>query len=417
MPLITFIRRFSLSQWIIISMLLGILIGWQFPGLAQHGKVLSTLFLHLIKCIVVPLVFGTLVVGIASHADDMKAVGRLALRSLIYFELVTTAALFVGLGAVNLLRPGDGIQLRTTATPGQELATTKVTFQGVMEHLAPHSFFDAAARNDVLQVVVFAVLFGVAVARVAPKHRQVMLGFCESLSEVMFKFTGLVMCFAPVGVAAAVALTVAQNGLGVLLGLGKLVLTLYGALAIFIVFVLVPIMWFARIPIRGFFRAVREPALLAFSTASSEAALPDALRLMEKFGVPRRIVSFVMPAGYAFNLDGSTLYLALTSVFVAQAAGIELSLAQQLPIMLTLMLTSKGVAGVPRAALVILSGTLATFGLPLEGVAVILGVDAFLDMARTSVNLIGNCLAAAVMARWEGEFTPPPPDQQPHARA
>jgi len=413
MPLIAIIRRLSLSQWIIFAMVAGIVVGWQFPEIGKHGNILSTLFLHLVKCIVVPLIFGTLVVGIAGHADDMKAVGRLALRSLIYFEVVTTAALFVGLGAVNLIRPGDGVQLSTSAAPGQALAATKITFQGVLEHLAPQSFFDSAARNDVLQVVIFAVLFGVSLARVGVKHRQVMLTFCESLSEVMFKFTSLVMCFAPLGVGGAVALTVAQNGLGIWLHLSKLVLTLYGALAAFVVLVLLPVMLIARIPIRGFFRAVREPALLAFSTASSEAALPDAFRLMEKFGVPRRIVSFVLPAGYAFNLDGSTLYLALASVFVAQAAGIELTLAQQLPIVLTLMLTSKGVAAVPRASLVILSGTLTTFGLPLEGVAVILGVDAFLDMARTSINLLGNCLASAVMARWEGDFSPPPPASEP----
>jgi proton glutamate symport protein len=272
----------------------------------------------------------------------------------------------------------------------------------------PQSFFDAAARNDVLQVVMFSILFGVALAHTGQKNRDTMLGFCEALSEVMFKFTNLVMTFAPVGVGGAVALTVAKNGLGILLSLGKLVLTLYGALIVFVIVVFIPVMILARIPIAGFFRAVRQPALLAFSTASSEAALPDAFRLMEQFGVPRRIVSFVLPAGYAFNLDGSTLYLSLASIFVAQAAGIELSLAQQLPIVLTLMLTSKGVAAVPRASLVILSGTLTSFGLPLEGIAVILGVDAFLDMARTTVNLVGNCLASAVMARWEGEFSPPP---------
>ncbi len=417
MPVITLLRRLSLSQWIILSMVLGILVGWQFPDIARHGNILSTLFLHLVKCIVVPLIFGTLVVGIAGHADDMKAVGRLALRSLIYFEVVTTAALFVGLAAVNLIRPGDGVQLPTSAAPGRELAATKVTFQGVLEHLAPQSFFDAAARNDVLQVVVFAILFAVSLARVGAQHRQVMLAFCESLSEVMFKFTSLVMCFAPIGVGGAVALTVAQNGLGILLNLSKLVLTLYGALLAFVLLVLIPVMLLARIPIRAFFRTVREPTLLAFSTASSEAALPDALRLMEKFGVPRRIVSFVLPAGYAFNLDGSTLHLALASVFVAQAAGIELSLAQQIPIMLTLMLTSKGVAAVPRASLVILSGTLTTFGLPLEGVAVILGVDAFLDMGRTSINLLGNCLASAVMARWEGELSPPATEPPPQPSA
>jgi proton glutamate symport protein len=334
----------------------------------------------------------------------MKAVGRLALKSLVYFELATTLALLIGLAAVNLVCPGAGVRLTSSSEQGKQFAATNLSLDSVLEHLAPQSLFDAAARNDVLQVVVFAILFGVALGRVEGKPKQVMLGFFEGLSEVMFKFTGLVMCFAPFGVGAAVACTVGQNGLGVLVGLGKLVATLYGALICFILLVFVPVMLLARIPVLRFFKTVREPALLAFSTASSEAALPDALRLMEGFGVPRRIVSFVLPAGYSFNLDGSTLYLSLTAIFVAQAAGIHLTLAQQLPILLTLMLTSKGVAAVPRAALVVLSGTLATFGLPLEGVAVILGVEAFLDMARTSVNLVGNCLASAVIARWEGEL-------------
>ncbi len=409
--MISVFRRISLSQWIILAMVAGTLFGWLLPEAALRVKVVSTVFLHLIKCIIVPLIFATLVVGIAGHTDDLKAVGRLALKSFIYFEVVTTLALLIGLAAVNLVRPGDGVQLASSAEQGKQFAAANISFDSVLEHLAPQSLFDAAARNDVLQVVVFAILFGVALGQVEGKPKQAMLGFFEGLSEVMFKFTGLVMCFAPFGVGAAIACTVGQNGLGVLVGLGKLVATLYGALVCFILFVLIPVMLLTRIPVVGFFRAVREPALLAFATASSEAALPDALRLMEKFGVPRRIVSFVLPAGYSFNLDGSTLYLSLTAIFVAQAAGIHLTLAQQLPILLTLMLTSKGVAGVPRAALVILSGTLVTFGLPLEGVAVILGVEAFLDMARTSVNLVGNCLASAVMARWEGELklAPVPP--------
>jgi proton glutamate symport protein len=402
--MIALLRRISLSQWIIIAMIAGILFGWQFPYAAQQTRIVSTLFLNLIKCIIVPLIFSTLVTGIAGHTDDMKAVGRLALKSIIYFEIVTTLALFIGLAAVNLVRPGQGVQLNALTDKAKQLAATEVTFDSVAGHLAPHSFFDAAARNDVLQVVVFAILFAVALARVKGKAKQTMLDFFEGLSEIMFKFTGLVMWFAPFGVGAAIAQTIGQNGLGVLVNLGKLVGTLYGALAVFVLCVFVPIMLLARIPITGFFRTIREPALLAFSTASSEAALPDALRLMEKFGVPRRIVSFVLPAGYSFNLDGSTLYLSLAAIFVAQAAGVHLTLAQQIPILLTLMLTSKGVAAVPRASLVILSGTLATFRLPLEGVAVILGVDAFLDMARTSINLVGNCLASAVMARWEGEF-------------
>jgi len=398
------LQRISLTRWIFIAIVAGVLTGWLLPGPAQSLQVLSNIFLHLIKCIVVPLIFSSLVVGIAGHAGDLKSVGRLALKSVIYFELVTTAALFIGLAAVNLIQPGNGVHLNASAETGQQLATNKITFAGVVEHIAPQSFFDAAARNDVLQVVIFAILFGIAVARVQEKSRRTMLEFCESLSEVMFKFTSFVMWFAPLGVGAAVAVTIGKNGFGVMLALGKLVFTLYGALFVFILVVLIPIMLLARIPVLAFIKAVHEPAMLAFSTASSEAALPDALRRMEKFGVPRRIVAFVLPAGYSFNLDGSTLYLAVAAIFVAQAAGVPLTLAQQLPILFTLMLTSKGVAAVPRASLVILSGTLVTFGLPLEGVAVILGVDAFLDMARTSINLVGNCLASAVMARWEGEF-------------
>jgi proton glutamate symport protein len=414
--MITFIRRVGLSRWIVVAMVIGIFLGWQFPGVSENLKVLSTIFLHLIKCIIVPLIFSTLVVGIAGHTDDMKAVGRLAFRSIVYFEVVTTAALFIGLAAVNLVRPGEGVKLAASAEPGKQFAATKISFSSILEHIAPQSFFDSASRNDVLQVVVFAILFGVALVQLRGKHKQSVLDVCEGLAEVMFKFTNIVMWFAPFGVGGALAYTVGQNGLGVLATLGKLVFTLYGALLAFILLALVPVMLLARIPVLRFFKTIREPALLAFSTASSEAALPDAMRLMEQFGVPRRIVAFVMPAGYSLNLDGSTLHLALSSVFVAQAAGIQLTLGQQLPIMLTLMLTSKGVAAMPRASLVILSGTLVTFGLPLEGVAVILGVDAFLDMGRTTVNLIGNCLASAVVARWEGELklaptngTPPVP--------
>ncbi len=402
--MISLLKKTTLTQWIVAAIFVGGFIGWKFPQGAQDLQFLSTIFLHLIKCIVVPLIFSTLVFGIAGHAQELRTVGRLALKSIIYFEIVTTLALFIGLAAVNLVRPGAGVQLNAAADTGKTLAASKVTFAGVVEHLAPTSFFDAAARNDVLQVVIFSILFAVAAARAQEKSRRTLLDVCESLAEVMFKFTGLVMWLAPLGVGAAVAVTIGKNGLDVVWALGKLVLTLYGALAVFVLLVLVPVMLLARIPVRGFLRAVREPFILAFSTASSEAALPDALRRMEQFGVPRRIVSFVLPAGYSFNLDGSTLYLAVAAIFVAQAAGVELPLGQQLLILLTLMLTSKGVAAVPRASLVILSGTLVTFGLPLEGVAVILGVDAFLDMARTSINLFGNCLASAVMARWEGEF-------------
>jgi proton glutamate symport protein len=404
------LRRISLTSWILISMVIGVLIGVYVPELALNLKPLSTVFLRMIKSIIAPLIFGTLVVGIAGHGDDMKRVGRLALKSIIYFEIVTTLALVIGLTAVNLVRPGEGVVLGGSAATGQELSHKTQTGTSFLEHLVPQSIVEAAANNEVLQVVFFAVLFAVALSKVQGRSKEIMLSVCEALSDVMFKFTMMVMKFAPIGIGAAIAVAIAQNGLGVLFSLGKLVLTLYGALLVFFLLVLLPIAWLFRVPLRRFVRAVRSPALIAFSTTSSEAALPLAMQSMEAIGVPRRIVAFVMPTGYSFNLDGSTLYLAVASIFVAQAAGHPLSLGNQVAMMLTLMITSKGVAAVPRASLVILSGTLATFGLPLEGVAIILGVDTLMDMARTSTNLIGNCLATVVMAKWEGEFSEPQPE-------
>ncbi|MGH7551898.1 MAG: dicarboxylate/amino acid:cation symporter [Longimicrobiales bacterium] len=413
--MMSFLRKITLAQWIIISLVVGVVLGFAFPAntegrwAATSLNLLSNVFLRMIKSMVVPLLFATLIVGLAGHGDDMKRVGRLAFRSIVYFEVVTTLALAIGLIAVNLVKPGAGINLTGASTDAaRAFAATKVTFSGVVEHTVPTSFFDAAARNEVLQIVFFAILFGVALAQVKNDHtRKFMLNFCESLSDVMFKFIGLVMAFAPFGIGAAIAVTVANGGLSVLGRLGVLVATLYAALVVFVLLVLLPTMLLFRIPIKQFIKVVKEPWLIAFSTASSEAAFPMAMQRMEAFGVPKRIVSFVLPTGYSFNLDGSTLYLALASVFVAQAAGIDMPISTQLLMMATLMLTSKGVAAVPRASLVILSGALTQFGLPLEGVAVILGVDALMDMARTSINLVGNCLATCVMARWEGEFNPP----------
>lgn len=406
------LRRISQTQWVIIATLAGVGLGLLFPDHpgstgfhATELQVLSTVFLRMIKSLIAPLLFATLVVGIAGHGDDLKQVGRLAFRSIVYFEIATTLALIVGLVAVNVVKPGVGINLSAaTAEAGTQLAGARPTFATMLEHAVPQSFFDAAARNEVLQIVFFSIIFALGLAQVKGPARTFMLSFCEGLSEVMFKFVAIVMAFAPVGVGAAVAATVGHSGLRVLARLGVLVFTLYGALVAFAVLVLVPIGFIAAVPFRRFWQAVKEPWLLAFTTASSEAALPIALRNMERLGVPRRIVSFVLPTGYAFNMDGTTLYLAIASVFVAQAAGVSMTLSQQVMMMLTLMLTSKGVAAVPRASLVILSGTLAQFGLPLEGVAIILGVDAFMDMARTSLNLLGNCLASVVMARWDGSF-------------
>lgn len=399
-----FLRARTLTQWIVAGMVAGTLLGWLAPDAGMAIKPLSDVFLRMIKSIVVPLIFGTLVIGVAGHGDDLRRVGRLALKSIVYFEAVTTLALAVGLLAVNLLRPGDGVQLPAPAAGAAPAVSGGVTLGGLLQHLVPQSFFEAAANNDVLSIVFWSVLFALALTQIREGPRDVMVRLCEALVEIMFKFTALVMRFAPIGIGAAIAYTVGHSGLGVLSSLGKLVLTLYLALVVFIAFVLLPVAYLAGVPVRRFFGAVREPALIAFSTASSEAALPKAMVQMEAIGVPRRIVAFVIPTGYSFNLDGSTLYLAVAAVFAAQAAGIAMTLGQQLVMMLTLMLTSKGVAGVPRAALVILSGTLATFHIPLEAVAVILGVDALMDMARTSVNVVGNCLASVVMARWEGEY-------------
>ncbi|HUL01602.1 MAG TPA: cation:dicarboxylase symporter family transporter [Gemmatimonadales bacterium] len=404
----TRLKRISLTQWIMIAMVIGALIGWLAPQVGADLKPLSTVFLRMIKSIVVPIIVGSLIVGIAGHGDDMKRVGRLALKAIIYFEILTTVALFIGLGAVQLTKPGVGVVLPPAAggappagVPGQ----SGLTFAQVLEHIVPQSFFEAATHNEVLQVVFFSIIFAVALSQVRGRPKDAMLEVCEGLTQTMFKFTAIVMNFAPIGIGAAIAVTVSHSGLGVLVNLGKLVLTLYAALIVFALVALLPVALIARVPLKAFLRLVREPALIAFATTSSEAALPKAMENMEKLGVPRRIVAFVLPTGYSFNLDGSTLYLALAAMFVAQAAGVDLTLGQQLLMMLTLMLTSKGVAAVPRASLVILTGTLATFGLPLEGVAVILGVDELMDMARTMVNLVGNCLATVVMARWEGEFT------------
>ena len=398
----TVLRKISLTQWILVGMAVGLVTGWLAPDVAVSLKPLSTVFLRLIKSIIATLIFATLVVGIAGHGN-LKQVGRMGVKALIYFEVVTTLALVIGLVAVNLIKPGVGVQLHPDAHAA-DIVAKKQTIAEMITHIVPQSFFQAAADGEVLQVVVFTLLFSFALAMIPAEKRKTMLGFCDSLAETMFKFTGLVMRYAPIGVGAAIAVTVGSKGLSVLINLGLLIVTMYVALIVFTVLVLGSVALAARIPIRKFISAVKEPALIAFSTTSSEAALPKAMLAMESIGVPRRIVAFVIPTGYSFNLDGSTLYLSLAAIFVAQAAGVELTIAQQVLMMLTLMLTSKGVAGVPRSSLVILAGTLASFGLPLEGVAVILGVDEILDMGRTTVNVVGNCLASAVIARWEGEF-------------
>ncbi len=392
-------RRISLTAWIFIGMAAGIALGIMAPGVAVQLAPLSNIFLRLIRSIIAPLIFGTLVYGVAG-AGDIKQMGRIGLKAIVYFEVVTTLALFIGLGAVNLVQPGRGVPLTKSAAEAS-VPSAPMSVGSVLEHVFPVSVIDSMARGDVLQIVVFAFLFGAACSAIGERAKPV-VAFCESLAEVMFRYTSYVMYLAPFGVGAAIAVTVGGKGVGVLFGLSKLIGTMYAALVVLVVFVFGTVIALARIPLRRFVMAVRQPYLIAFSTASSEAALPLALENMERFGVPKHIVSFVLPTGYSFNLDGSTLYLSLASVFVAQAAGVEMPLGRQLLMMLTLMLTSKGVAAVPRASIVVLAGTLSSFQLPMEGIAVVLGVDALMDMARTSVNVLGNCLASAVVARWEG---------------
>ena len=396
--------RRSLTGWIVLSMLVGIEIGHDFPAVALNLKVLSDAFLRLVKTIIAPLVFATLVVGIAGHAN-LKQVGRMGLKALIYFEVVTTFALFIGLAAINFTKAGVGIKhAAITEKADVIVAAAPQTTADIILHIFPENIAKSVAEGQVLQVVVFAILFAIGLALSPERPRRVMLEICESLSEVMFKFTNVVMFFAPLGVGGAMAYTVAKMGFGPLLNAFQLLLTLYGALIGFVLLVLLPVALLMRIPLRRFMAAVAEPVSIAFATTSSEAALPRAMEAMESIGVPRRIVAFVMPTGYSFNLDGTTLYLSLASVFVAQAAGVNLSFGDQMLLVFTLMLTSKGVAGVPRASLVILLATLPSFNLPAWPVFIILGIDALMDMARTAVNVLGNCLASAVVARWEGEF-------------
>ncbi len=405
------VRRRSLTPWIFVAMVAGAEFGFDAPHAAAQARVFSDIFLRLIKTIVAPLILATLVVGIAGHGD-LKSVGRMGIKALVYFEVVTTLALVIGLLAINISKAGIGLNLpiAETHSPVQNAAPAPSTAPGPVHwddfllHIFPENLAKSIAEGQILQVAVFAVFFGIALATLPETKRGPVLRLCESLSEVMFRFTNVVMYFAPIGVGAAMAYTVGHMGLGVLINLGKLLLTLYGALALFAVLVLLPAALLFRVPVARFLAAVAAPATIAFATSTSEAALPRAMENMETFGVPRRIVAFVIPAGYSFNLDGSTLYLAVASIFVAQAAGIHLRAGQQLLMMGTLVLTSKGVAGVPRATLVVLLATASTFHLPTEPIFVILGIDALMDMARTAVNVVGNCLASAVVARWEGVF-------------
>lgn len=397
-------KRNNLTTWILFSMVIGAEFGHDFPAIASELKVVSKIFLKLIKTIIAPLIFGTLVVGIAGHAN-LKQVGRMGWKSILYFEVATTIALLIGLVAINISKAGVGIQLPPTTEKEVLEVPPPSTWDEIILHIFPENIAKSIADGQVLQIVVFSILFAIGLALVKEPQKKHMLEFCESLTEVMFKFTGIVMYFAPFAVGAAIAYTVGHMGFGILANLFKLLATLYVALIAFVLFVFLPVALIIKLPIKRFLRAILEPATIAFSTTSSEAALPKALENMEKFGVPRKIAAFVLPAGYSFNLDGSTLYLSLATIFVAQAAGIDLSIGEQILILVTLMLTTKGIAGVPRASLVILMGTATAFGLPVEPIFLILGIDELMDMARTTINLVGNCLASTVIAKWEGEET------------
>jgi proton glutamate symport protein len=393
----------SLTTWILVAMAIGVEIGLDFRDFSQNLKFLSTIFLRMVKTIVAPLLFATLVVGIASHSN-LKQVGRMGWKSLLYFEVVTTIALFIGLLFINITNAGEGIVVPESLL--KELPDVRPkTWQDHIIDIFPENIIKSIFEGNVLPIVVFSVIFGIALALLSEQKKRPMLNFAESLAETMFKFTNIIMYFAPFGVGAAIAVTVGHLGIDILKNLFLLLITLYLALIVFIAFVLLPVaLWIAKIPLRKFIQAIREPVSIAFATTSSDSALPKALENMEKFGVPRKIVSFVIPTGYTFNLDGTTLYLSLASVFVAQAAGIDLSFGEQVLIGLSLMLTSKGVAAVPRASLVILIATASTFGFPMWPIMAIYGIDELMDMARTSVNVMGNTLASCVIARWEGEF-------------
>lgn len=397
----------KLTLLIFISLILGIFVGWLFPEVGKRMHVLATIFLNMIKMIIAPLLFAVLVTGIAGHGN-VKSLGRLGVKTIVYFEIVTTIALFIGLFCGHIFQPGKGFNSHISNSMLQaanQMAQTNVhnSLSDMITHIFPTSVVQAMASGDLLQIVVFALFFAVSICAIGQKAKPV-LDFLTSLSDIMFKFTEFVMYFAPLGVFGAISYTIAQNGMGIMVNYAKIIFSLYFALAVFVSIVLLIACRIVGISFYSLIKAIREPALLAFSTATSEAALPKAMRIMEDFGVPKNIVGFVMPTGYTFNLDGSTLYLSLAVLFSTQIIGVNLTLEQQIVMMLALMLTSKGIAGVPRVSLVVLAGTLSSFGYSLLGVAILLGIDQILDMGRTTVNLIGNCVATVVIARWENEF-------------
>ena len=397
----------KLTFAIFLALGLGILFGWLDPYHASKMQPLADAFLKMVKMIIAPLIFSTLVIGIAGHGD-IKNLGRIGLKTIVYFEVITTFALVLGLFMANVLKPGVGFNVDISsvsmaAVEKMQHIVVNNSFIRLVLDTIPTSIFEALATSNLLQIVVFAIFFSFAICAVGQKARPV-LDFLQATCEIMFKFTEYIMLFAPVGVFGAIAATIGQNGIGILISYGKLIFATYLSLILFIIFILFVAKQIVKVPIKYFLKTLKQPAIIAFTTASSEAALPKAMEAMENFGVPKNIVSFVMPTGYTFNLDGSTLYLALASLFCAQIVGIEIPIQQQIAIMLTLMLTSKGIAGVPRVSLIVLTGTLASFNIPVVGVAIILGIDQILDMGRTTVNLIGNCIATTIVAKWENAF-------------
>ncbi len=403
-------KHSKLTALIFIALILGVLVGHFAPDFAVKMRPFAVIFLRMVKMIIAPLLFATLVVGIAGHGD-IKSLGKIGIKTVVYFEIVTTLALIIGLTMANIFKPGMGFVSDTIANnprllheAGLMAATNAHTsISEMVMNIFPTSIVQAMSDGNLLQIVVFSIFFAIAMCTVGKAAKPVM-DVLNSVSQIMFKFTEYVMYFAPLGIFGAIAATVGDNGLSILKNYAKVIFSLYTALAVFVLMVLFIACKYARISFRNLIKAIQEPAVLAFTTASSEAAFPKAIEIMEKFGVPKNIVGFVMPTGYTFNLDGSTLYLAMAVLFSSQIVGIHLDLNQQIIMMLALMLTSKGIAGVPRVSLIVLAGTLASFNIPILGVAILLGIDQILDMGRTTVNLIGNCVATVVIARWEKAF-------------
>jgi proton glutamate symport protein len=395
-------NRRTITAWTFFAILAGTELGVDAPRVAVHLHVLAEIFLRLVRVIVAPLILGTLATGIAAHGK-LNSLGRIAWKTFLYFEVVTTLALAIGGVAIHLSRAGEGVTLPATTTTADSAATavTHPGFEGFLLNIFPENIALAVAQNQILQVAVFAIFFGIALALLPDQKKTPLLSLLTSLTDTMFEFTKLIMYFAPIAAGAAMSYSVGSMGLSTLLPLAKLVATFYVSLVVFALVVVLPVILIARIPLGKFLKAVGEPTAIGFATSASEAALPLSMERMEEFGVPRWIVSFVIPSGYSFNMTGSSLYLSIAAIFAAQASGIHLSLGEETVMLLTLMVTSKGIAGVPRAVLAILLATAASFHLATAAVMMILGVDALIDMGRTGLNVFGNCLASAVVNQWE----------------